>query len=474
MNCIIQGHNYIHEVQTIVQVFFPNEGFNLVDEICNEGYTVISNANDDISMAQIYFNGDCVSDMWIINQDYVSYKASVKIVLFLALKEVCGINPPWGALTGIRPTKIVHQLFAFCFDDKQIIDHLKKVYHISNEKAQLCLQVAHKETAIICNNKPSDYSLYIGIPFCPTQCHYCSFTSYPISKYLHKVDDYLACLFKEMESCADYISSHTAKTIYIGGGTPTVLNNQQLDLLLSQIKKHVPMTDILEFTVEAGRPDSITIEKLEILKENGVSRISINPQTLNDETLEKIGRKHTTADFYKAFDLARATGHSNINVDLIIGLPGENIQHVEKTMEGILKLKPESITIHTLAIKRASIIKEKYNLSDLLSNIDEMLSTAYRFIDDCGYQPYYLYRQKNSLGNFENVGFCLNGYEGVYNVQIMEEKQSILALGAGAITKTVNFETNLIKRSENVKNVDEYINRIDEMLERKKIFLNKL
>ncbi len=474
MNCILKGHNFINEVQTATQVFFQHQGFVKNDEISQEGYTVLSELSGQVCTGEVYKDGILQVRKELTVTDFFpdsvkNQKVTVKQVLYLALKDATGINPPWGALTGIRPTKIAHQLWEQGRSDEEVLDVLRDIYFITPQKSKLCLEVAKEEVAVIKDNSPKDYSLYIGIPFCPTQCHYCSFTSYPISKYAGLVEQYLECLALEAEKCRDYIKSHNLKTIYVGGGTPSSLNENQLATLLSMIKKYFPAEQAVEYTVEAGRADTVTKEKMEILKEYSVSRISVNPQTLNDETLITIGRRHSVEDFYRAFRLARDCGHDNINADLIIGLPGEDTRHVRKTMEGIIHLNPESITIHTLAVKRASLMKEQYSLTDLIRNTEEMLSLANRYVTAAGYKPYYMYRQKNSLGNFENVGYCKPGFEGIYNVQIMEEKQSILALGAGAVTKIVDFASNRIERTENVKNVEEYIKRIDEMTERKKI-----
>ncbi len=474
MNCLLKGHNFINEVQTATQVFFQHQGFVKTDEISQTGYTVLSELAGNVCIGEVYKDGilQVRKELTVIDffpDTTKNQKVTVKQVLYLALKEATGINPPWGALTGIRPTKIAHQLWEQGHSDKEVSDLLRDIYFITPDKTKLCLDVAKEEVAIIKDNSPQDYSLYVGIPFCPSQCHYCSFTSYPISKFAGLVDRYLECLALEVEKCGDYIKSHNLKTVYIGGGTPTSLNESQLATLLSLIKKHFPTEQAVEYTVEAGRADTVTKEKLQILKEYSVSRISVNPQTLNDETLVTIGRKHSVEDFFRAFQTARECGHNNINADLIIGLPGEDCGHVKKTMEGIIALNPESITVHTLAVKRASLMKEQYSLGDLLRNTEEMLALAARYVTAAGYKPYYMYRQKNSLGNFENVGYCKPGFEGIYNVQIMEEKQSILALGAGAVTKIVNLDTNRIERTENVKNVEEYIKRIDEMTERKKL-----
>ena len=328
-------------------------------------------------------------------------------------------------------------------------------------------EVAEEERRIVEAGK-GKIGLYIGIPFCPTRCLYCSFTSYPLKQYSSRVDSYIDCLIREMDFVKKYTDTKEIESIYIGGGTPTSLDEYQLDRLLSAVEERFILPS--EFTVEAGRPDTLTREKLRILKEHNVTRISINPQTLNDKTLELIGREHTAAMFFNAFEMAREEGHDHINTDIILGLPGEGEEEVINTMEGLERLSPESITVHTLAVKRASRLKEtieKYAMTDALT-MEKHIAISRQYTEKMGMRPYYMYRQKNMVGNFENVGYCKENCQCIYNVQIMEEKQSIIALGAGASTKTVDTRTDRIERIFNVKSVDDYITRIDEMLERKK------
>ena len=328
-------------------------------------------------------------------------------------------------------------------------------------------EVAKEERKIVESGK-GKIGLYIGIPFCPTRCLYCSFTSYPLKQYAAKADNYIDCLIKEMEDARRYTDGRELESIYIGGGTPTSLNEAQLDRVLCAVEKNFGMPE--EYTVEAGRPDTLTREKLRILKGHNVNRISINPQTLNDKTLELIGREHTAAMFINAFEMAREEGHDHINTDIILGLPGEGEKEVINTMEGLMRLSPESITVHTLAVKRASRLKEtldKYSMTDAAA-MERHIAIAREYTREMGMRPYYMYRQKNMVGNFENVGYCKENCQCIYNVQIMEEKQSIIALGAGASTKAVNLDTGRIERIFNVKSVDDYITRIDEMLERKR------
>ena len=319
------------------------------------------------------------------------------------------------------------------------------------------------------------YSLYIGIPFCPSTCLYCSFTSFSISMWEKRADEYLSALEKEIDYTACTFRDKKLNAVYIGGGTPTTLNPHQLSRLIRKIKSSFDLKYCLEFTVEAGRPDSITEEKLAVLREEGISRISINPQTMKEETLKIIGRKHTVKQTIDSFHLARDMGFDNINMDLILGLPKENIRDVEHTMEEIKKLAPDNLTIHSLALKRGARLKmfrEEYeNLT--FENTWETIALTERLARDMGLSPYYLYRQKNMAGNFENVGYALPGKAGVYNVLIMEEVQSIVALGAGSISKRV-YSDGRIERCDNVKDVALYMEKIDEMIDRKrKLFEDK-
>jgi oxygen-independent coproporphyrinogen-3 oxidase len=351
-------------------------------------------------------------------------------------------------------------------DDAAIISELRDSYMVREDKIRLMLSVAEKERSIVAGGI-GKVGLYIGIPFCPTRCLYCSFTAYPLKQYSDRVDRYLDALEREIKFSAGYIKDKEIESIYIGGGTPTSLNERQLERLLRMVSDS--FNTACEYTVEAGRPDTITREKLRLLKAMGVGRISINPQTLNDATLRLIGREHTTSDFISAFEMAREEGHRHINTDIILGLPSEGTSEVIKTMEGLKELSPESITVHTLAVKRASRLKETLDSYDMTTaeTMDSFIKLTAERTADMGMSPYYMYRQKNMVGNFENVGYCKDGCECKYNVAIMEEKQSVLALGAGGSTKLVNNELNRIERIFNVKSVDDYIGRIEEMLKRK-------
>ncbi len=409
-------------------------------------------------------------------------KNVLKQELYKMVSTGLGRELPWGTLSGIRPTKIAMKLLDEGASDDEVFRYMKDVYLASDEKAQLSVDIAKREKALLDKvDYDNGYSLYIGIPFCPSTCAYCSFTSYPLGVWRKSVDRYLDALEKEIDYTAQKFYHKKLNSIYIGGGTPTTLEPYQLDRLIRKIRCSFDLKDCLEFTVEAGRPDSITREKLMALKKNGISRISVNPQTMKQETLDIIGRHHTVEDTIESFKLARELGFDNINMDLIMGLPEESIDDVKHTMEVIKELNPDNVTIHSLAIKRAArltIFKDRYQDMQMV-NTQEHMSVCEKYCREIGLEPYYLYRQKGMAGNMENVGYAKAGKAGVYNILIMEEKQTIVACGAGASTKRVWAEpnpdgTHRIERCENVKDVGQYIDRIDEMIERKqKLFEEK-
>lgn len=408
-------------------------------------------------------------------------KNSLKRTLYQLLSEYTGVELPWGNLTGIRPTKIPMALLEEGKSEEEIARYMKETYFTSDEKIKLSIEIAERELALLHKlDYEEGYSLYIGIPFCPTTCLYCSFTSYSMSAWKNRMDDYLSALEKELDYTAVKFAHKKLNSIYIGGGTPTTLNPKQLDRLIRKIKCSFDLSNLVEFTVEAGRPDSITKEKLMVLRNHDISRISINPQTMKQETLDLIGRHHTVQQTIDSFYLARELGFDNINMDLIVGLPGESLSDVADTMEVIRKLSPDNLTVHSLAIKRAArlnIQRERYQDFEIVNTADHIALTS-KVAEEMGLSPYYLYRQKNMAGNFENVGYAAPGKAGVYNVLIMEEKQSIVACGAGASTKRVWVQpnpdgTHRIERAENVKDVAQYIARIDEMIERKSRLFTK-
>ena len=409
-------------------------------------------------------------------------KYAVDAALYKACREYTGRDLAWGILTGVRPTKIAMQKLEQGMDEDSFVRWFQEDSFVSRGKAVLAWQVAGREKKILEQLDYRDgYSLYVGIPFCPSVCSYCSFSSGPIDYWRDSVEDYLKALMKELSWIGERAAERGKRlnTIYIGGGTPTTLEEGQLERLLSHIDRCFSRESLLEYTVEAGRPDSITEGKLKALKGHGITRISINPQTMQQRTLDLIGRGHTAEEIEDSFHMARSLGFDNINMDLIAGLPKETAADMADTLEKIGALGPDSLTVHSLAIKRAAKMgQEKSSTGSIAAlagdpavmarELSAMIEEAYRAAESMGLSPYYLYRQKNIAGNFENVGFAKVDKAGIYNILIMEEKQTIIAAGAGASTKLVSDHGQKIERIENVKDVTNYITRIDEMIERKR------
>lgn len=397
-------------------------------------------------------------------------KDALKTLLYETLSHYTGQRLPWGDLIGIRPTKIAMTKMEEGLKEEETITFLEKEHQVSEEKARLAVDIAEREKRILSGiHYENGYSLYIGIPFCPTTCLYCSFPSFNIALWKERIGEYLSALERELEETAAIMKDRILDTVYIGGGTPTSLEADELDRLCSAIEKNFDMSTVQEFTVEAGRPDSITKEKLQALHRHPITRISVNPQTMKEETLRIIGRHHTVQQVVDTFLLARECGFDNVNMDLILGLPGEDAEDVRRTARKVCELNPDSLTVHSLAIKRASRLRRVIDEKGypVLINTDETMEIARQAALSMDMKPYYLYRQKNMSGNFENVGYAREGKYGIYNILIMEEKQTIVALGAGAITKRV-FPDGRIERCDNAKEVSVYLDNLDEMLERKR------
>ena len=413
-------------------------------------------------------------------EDAQEKKKIVTKMVYRFLSEKTGQEMAWGMLTGVRPTKLAMHQMENGMNEAQAKAFLQEVYCVSEKKAGLAVDIACREKTLLSKlDYLNGFSLYVGIPFCPSICSYCSFSSSPIDVWSPRMDDYLNALCIELRHIAKETEGKTLNTIYIGGGTPTTLTAKQLEKLLNVVDElflnEERGAELSEYTVEAGRPDSITKEKLEVICRHPVTRISVNPQTMQQKTLDLVGRKHTVQAVKDIFHLARELGFDNINMDLIAGLPGENAEDMRDTLRQIEELSPDSLTVHSLAIKRAARMAQEQPVRDLHTEITEMVEDAAKTAEKLGLVPYYLYRQKNIAGNFENVGYAKADKAGIYNILIMEEKQTIYAAGAGATTKIVlpekiktenGKETNLI-RIENVKNIEEYIARIDEMIKRK-------
>lgn len=465
--------NYEYDIHSLVKAFYPEyqvkvAGRQKIEENSWKPFLRILFAKDSIRIGKNV--GEGYEEETTPLPEGKEYKNAFKRFFYEYLSKLTGKTLPWGNLTGIRPTKIAMELLEKGRTKEEVISFMEDTHFVSEEKATLSYEIAELEKKILSTiHYENGYSLYVGIPFCPTTCLYCSFTSYPVRAWEKRMDEYLDCVCKEIDYVAKAFQGKVLDTIYVGGGTPSSISAQHLDRLLSKLEEHFDVTKLKEFTVEAGRADSITREKLEVIYKHHVSRISINPQTMKDETLKLIGRHHTVAQVKEAYAMAREIGFDNINMDLILGLPGEDEEDVANTIREIKALNPDNLTIHSLAIKRASRLSQwiEENGISTLKNTDATMEIASRGAREMGMKPYYLYRQKNMSGNFENTGYAKEGKNGIYNILIMEEKQDIVACGAGTITKRV-FPDGRIERCDNVKDVALYISNIEEMIDRKK------
>ncbi len=469
-----------YDIHALIKAFYPEWELKVLTP---ESVVRDRKVRETVPVMELWFEEDKVIFKTQSAHEYVwnlteklemgAYKNALKRFLYTSLREETGISLPWGNLTGIRPTKIAMTMMEQGKSDEEIKAFLREEHFVSGEKIELGMEIAKRESEILSRLHYEDgYSLYIGIPFCPTTCLYCSFTSFPISVWKDRVADYLTALEKELEAVARMYEGRILDTVYIGGGTPSSLSAEELDRLLTKLKVTFDFRTVQEFTVEAGRADSITEEKLRVLYRHGVTRISVNPQTMKQETLQLIGRHHTVEQVIEAFRMAREIGFTNINMDIILGLPEETEEDVVHTIEAIKELDPDSMTVHSLAVKRASKLGKwiEENGITAYNNTEETMKIAAQGAKDMDMVPYYLYRQKNMSGNFENVGYSKEDKYGIYNILIMEEKQTIVACGAGTITKRV-YPDGRIERCDNVKDVGLYIEKIEEMIERKRKLL---
>lgn len=488
----VDGDINRYYVQSLCMAFFPGSTFGENEE-SREGVPEVN--------VRVYTEGDLITAYVSISLNdkicessesvmssaatVIATPASIAVgrALFAAGKEMLGHIPPWGILTGIRPAKIAGSLIRSgngILKSKRI---LRDEFFLNPQKAALAVSVASNEMRLLKKIPDNTCSIYISIPFCPSRCAYCSFVSYTTPRLLSMIDEYLDAIITDLEYTADTINKLGMKvsSVYIGGGTPTTLNAYQLEKLLKKVNDIVNVEELLEFTLEAGRPDTITREKLEVAKKLGVTRISVNPQTLDDDILREIGRKHTVEDFYNAYNIAKEVGIRDINVDLIAGLPGDDFKNFSETLDRIIELKPTNITVHTFCVKKAADVLRNNSNIYTLSGTDATKSVSYSQLKTkfAGYKPYYMYRQKNTVGNLENVGFSLEGHEGMYNIFMMEETQSIFAVGAGAVTKLVyhkdKYRTDtVIERIFNPKYPYEYLRETPEGgKEKNKVFAEK-
>lgn len=470
MNLYVKNHNFHFELENLTRLFFPNEKITVIRDFSEPQppciYTEVSD-KITISVNIGSFNKSETAVKKLTDDDNELVSAQL---LYKLLCDFTGLTQPWGILTGVRPVKLLRRL-AEESSEEQAVKKFEKDFFVSNEKIALSRETEHNERKILELSKPESFSLYVGIPFCPSRCSYCSFVMASIERAEKLIEPYTKLLCEEIKRTAEIANKLGLRleTVYFGGGTPTTLSAEQLDTVLGTVNNSFDMSTCREFTVEAGRPDTIDIAKLFALKENKVDRISINPQTVNDEVLKTIGRKHTAQQFFDAFELARKCGFDNINTDLIAGLPTDTPESFKNSLDSIVKLNAECITVHTLCMKRASRLTTEGVTLDLQQARDarEMLAYTQNILGQNEYIPYYMYRQSRMVGNLENVGWSKKGFESLYNVYVMDETHTILACGSGGVTKLKRNNPDYLERIFNFKYPYEYIDRFDELIQRK-------
>ena len=470
MNLYVKNHNFHFELENLTRLFFPNEKITVIRDFSEPQppyiYTEVSD-KITISVNIGSFNKSETAVKKLTDDDNELVSAQL---LYKLLCDFTGLTQPWGILTGVRPVKLLRRL-AEESNEEQAVKKFEKDFFVSNEKIALSRETEHNERKILELSKPESFSLYVGIPFCPSRCSYCSFVMASIERAEKLIEPYTKLLCEEIKQTAEIANKLGLRleTVYFGGGTPTTLSAEQLDTVLGTVNKSFDMSTCREFTVEAGRPDTIDIAKLFALKENKIDRISINPQTVNDEVLKTIGRKHTAQQFFDVFELARKCGFDNINTDLIAGLPTDTPESFKNSLDSIVRLIAECITVHTLCMKRASRLTTEGVTLDLQQARDarEMLAYTQNILGQNEYIPYYMYRQSRMVGNLENVGWSKRGFESLYNVYVMDETHTILACGSGGVTKLKRNNPDYLERIFNFKYPYEYIDRFDELIQRK-------
>lgn len=471
MIILVKNHPYRYDMENISTIFFPYEKIRIFENSCDETdpVTVITEIRDYVLSvdATVYdkhkkesVSADCETDM----------QNALSVLLYHVLSEILEIRYPWGLLYGVRPARRMHAL-TDSLSEEEAKRVFREKYLVNHEKTELAVSVMHSENKIIALSDCKSFSLYISIPFCPTRCSYCSFVSHAIENTVKLIDPYVDLLIREIEETAVYarLLGLRLETVYFGGGTPTTLSAKNLARLFEAIEKNFDLSTVREYTVEAGRPDTVTKDKLLTLKSAGVSRISINPQSFNDAVLKTIGRQHTSSQTVSAFELARNCGFDNINMDFIAGLPGDTLESFEKSLCKGISLNAESITVHTLSLKSGAYMATRESAFDSSPKkiVASMVDFSSKQLTKHHYHPYYMYRQGKSLGNLENVGWCKNGYDCLYNVFMMDETHTVLAVGAGAVIKLKDPKSGKIERVYNYKYPYEYIDRFDEILKRK-------
>ncbi|MBQ9166304.1 MAG: coproporphyrinogen dehydrogenase HemZ [Oscillospiraceae bacterium] len=482
MKLYLHGHDYKYAVEQIMLVLLPDQRPEYPEAGPSEGdiwarSALIRQGGFAVAETELSLGGEVVKASSQVEETAMSDQLTTDRLLQRILKQsfykatvqLLDKAPDWGALTGIRPAKLASKALEEGLTEEEATQRFLNEYFVSPQRTRLAMEAAKAGLEIKESLKPEELSLYIGIPFCPTRCAYCSFVSADVQKALKLVEPFLEALDKEIDAVAEILPKAGAviRSIYIGGGTPTTLSASQLDHLLSHVRSAFDLSRLSEFTVEAGRPDTITPEKMEVLYRHGVDRVSVNPQSMEDEVLQAMGRDHSAADIKVAYQMARDAKLPAVNMDLIAGLPKDTVEGFRYTMDTVLSMDPENITVHTLALKKGSrLMMERQGLPSG-EETARMLDYAWVSLEKAGYRPYYLYRQKYMSGALENIGWCKPGFEGVYNVCIMEELHTILALGAGGSTKLTDPSTGKIVRMTNPKYPYEYIQRIDQICEEK-------
>lgn len=480
MNLVIENHSYQYEAEKMLRVFFPATKIAVTPERNEETDFVLTACTQMQSGVLLHVSYSLLGKTAQIEKQVMLnervfddtaddlYERRLVQVLYDLLRALTEYTPPWGILTGVRPAKLMLRLCQ-AYGEDAACRYFMTELRVSEEKTALALSVAKTETPITLESQPRSFSLYVSIPFCPSRCSYCSFVSHSNEQAKKLIPGYVDLLCKEIAETAEIVRQLNLQleSVYIGGGTPTALDAEHLQMVTDALRTHFDITSGTEFTIEAGRPDSVTDEKFEVIRRAGATRISINPQTFNDDVLYTIGRRHSSAQTEQALHMARRHGFDNINMDLIAGLPTDTVPSFQHTLEKTLSFRPENITVHTLAHKRASTLVTKQLETGSVTAAGEMLSYAMQRLTEEGYVPYYMYRQSNCLGNLENVGWAKPSYACRYNIFMMEETHTVLAVGAGAVTKLRSPFSNDLERIFNHKYPYEYINRFDELMERK-------
>ncbi len=485
MNLVIDNHTFQYETEKLLRVFFPSTKIAVTTARNGEADVVLTSLmplpdGAEISVSYSLLGKSAAKTLAVNRSEAVFgereddlYERRMVQILYDLLRELTGYTPPWGILTGVRPAKLMLVL-SNRFGEEAATTYFQTELRVSAEKTALALSVAKTETPITLKSKPRSFSLYVSIPFCPSRCSYCSFVSHSNEQAKKLMPQYVQLLCRELAETAALAKQRDLQleSVYIGGGTPTALSAALLRTVTDAIRQNFSLTPQTEFTIEAGRPDSVSDEKFDVIQEAGATRISINPQTFSDDVLRTIGRRHTSEQTKDALKMARRHGFDNINMDLIAGLPTDTPESFRRSLETTLSFSPENVTVHTLAHKRASTLVTKQLETGSVEAAGEMLSYAMKRLTEEGYVPYYMYRQSNCLGNLENVGWAKPGYACRYNIFMMEETHTVLAVGAGAVTKLRSPFSNDLERIFNHKYPYEYIDRFDELIERKRRILS--